>query len=182
MKKIYIRVRPADIVKTAVYSLMAVFLICTVSSVLPAMKYTGALPDLILGAAVALAYFEGERVASVFGMAAGFALEAVGSVGFSVLPLFYMLCGACASFLFVRALQRNFGAYMLYMALFMLVRSVISVIYIQLEMPDYSIATAISNVLLDEYALTVLSAIPIFFTVKLLHKLQKLGDSAEVKM
>ncbi len=183
MKKVYLRIRPTHVIKTAVYTLYAIILICTASSTLPAMNYTGAVPDLILCATVALAYFEGDKVAAVFGMAAGFALEAVGSVGFSVLPLFYMLCGAIGALLFVRALQKNLWAFMLYTALFMLMRSVISVIYIQFSMPDYSLATAFDCVLLSEYILSLLSAIPIFFITMGIARLLKLGsDTANVKM
>ncbi len=183
MKKIYFHIRPSHVIKTAVYTAYAIFLICTVSSTLPAMGYRSALPDLILGATVALAYFEGDRCSAVFGCAAGFALEAVGSVGFSILPLFYMLCGCVCALLFSRALQKNFGAFMLYTALFMLIRSVISVIYIQFSMPDYSLASAIEHVLLYEYAVTLISAIPVFFLTKGISKLLKLNsDAGDVKM
>ncbi len=183
MKKVYFNIRPFHVIKAAAYAVYSVFLICTVSSFLPSAGYRWAIPDLILCATVATAYFEGERVSAVFGMASGFALEAVGSVGFSILPVFYMLCGAVGALLFSRALQKHFGAYMLYTALFMLMRSVISAIYIQLFMPEYSIATAISQVLLGEYALTMLSAVWVFFLSKGISRVLRLSsETGSIKM
>lgn len=183
MKKMYFNLRPADIIKVAVYALYAAVLICTVSSFLPAAGYKGAIPDLILCATVAVAYFEGERSAAVFGTAAGFALEAVGSVGFSILPVFYMLAGCVGALLFSRALQKHFGAYMLYTALFMLMRSIISIIYIQFSMPDYSIATAFDRVLLDEYGLTLVCAAIVFFATMGISRLLKIGgETGDMKM
>ncbi len=183
MKNNFFQIRPYHVIKTIAYTLYAVILICISSSVLPAAGYTGAVPDLILCASLAIAYFEGNRTGAVFGTAAGFAAEAVGSLGFSVLPLFYMLCAAFGALLFSRALQKNFAAYMLYTAAFMLVRSAISVIYIQFSLPDYSLDIAIENVLLDEYALTLVCAVPIFFISMGISKILNAGgDTAEVKM
>lgn len=183
MKNNFFHIRPAYVIKAIVYALYAVFLICTTSSFLYSVGYRGAVPDLILCATVSLAYFESEKTAAVFGMLAGFALEAVGSVGFGILSLFYMMCGCVCAMLFVRVLGKHFGTYMLYTAVFMLARTGISIIYLQLAMPDYSIQLAFENTLVTEYVFTVLSAIPVFFVSRIISKcLDMSRDSQDVKM
>lgn len=183
MKKSFFHLRPAYVIKTCVYSVYAILLICTVSSFLPSVGYRGAAPDLLLFAVIALSYFESERVAAIFGMIAGFALEAVGSVGFCILPLFYMLCGCVCSLLFTRVLQRNFGSYMLYGALLMLLRVGISVIYTQFSAPDYSIDLLFRNSLADEYVLSVACAPVLFLLTSVISKrLDTSRDQGEVLM
>ena len=183
MKNSFFQVRPSYVIKTVVYTLYAIFLICITSATLPSLGYNGAAPDLIICAVISLSYFESEKAASGFGMLAGFALEAVGSTGFSILPLFYMLCGCVSWLLFSRALQKNFGAYMLYTALFMIVRTFISVIYIQLSAPNFALDLAFKNTLLPEYVLTVCSAAFVFaLTFFISKKLSAHKDMAQVKM
>lgn len=183
MKNNFFQIRPAYVVKTLVYAFYAIMLICTASSFLYSVGYRGAVPDLILCATVSIAYFESEKTAAVFGMLGGFALEAVGSVGFGILSLFYMICGCMCAMLFVRVLQKNFGSYLLYTAAFMLVRTGISIIYIQLAMPDFSIQTAFEHTLATEYVLTVIAAVPIFFITRFIsRRLDTSKDTQDVKM
>ena len=170
MKKSFFHLRPAYVIKTCVYSVYAILLICTVSSFLPSVGYRGAAPDLLLFAVIALSYFESERVAAIFGMISGFALEAVGSVGFCILPLFYMLSGCICSLMFLRLLGKNFGVYMLYTALFSLVRASLTLAYIQLDLADLSLDIAFLNVLLPEYAATLISAPLMFILVGAISK------------
>lgn len=164
MRMSFSGIRLSYVIKSTVYALYAVILISIVSALLPSAGYRWALPDLILCAVIALAYYEGERVSAVFGMLAGFALEGVGGVGVSLLPLFYMLLGCVCALLFLRILGKNPGAYMLYVVLFALVRAAVSIIYIQFSMPDFSLDTAFWHVLLPEYTATVISA-PVVFLI-----------------
>ena len=170
MKRSYIQIRPSYIIKTAVYSLFSMLCVCTLSSFLPALGYTGARPDLILCATLALSFYEGEKSAAVFGMLSGFVLEAAGSTGISILPLFYMLSGCICSLMFLRLLGKNFGVYMLYTALFSLVRASLTLAYIQLDLADLSLDIAFLNVLLPEYAATLISAPLMFILVGAISK------------
>jgi len=183
MKNSFFHIRPAYVIKTLVWAVYAVVLISTTSSFLYSAGYRGAVPDLVLCATISLSYFESEKTAAVFGMLAGFTLEAVGSVGFGILPLFYMMCGCVSALLFVRVLQKHFGSYMLYTAVFMLVRMGISIIYIQFAMPDFSIQLAFEHTLITEYVLTLISAVPIFFITRIISRwLDTSRDTQDVKM
>lgn len=155
-------VRPSQIVKCIVYTLYTVILISITGSFLYSLGYTGVVPDLILCATIAVAYFEGERVAAVYGMLSGFALEAVGSTGFSILPLFYMLVGCVCAMLFTTILGKNVGAYMLYVLAFGSVRCAISLIYIQFSAPNYAMGIALSRVVLPELAVSFIAAPAVF--------------------
>ncbi len=176
-------VRPSSVIKAAVYSLFCVVLVCTVSSALPSFGYRGASPDLILCATVALAYYEGERAACVFGMLSGFVLESVGSTGLSLLPLFYMLVGCVCALLFLKILGKNIGAYLLYVCVFMLVRSAISLIYIQFSDPDYIMSLAFTEVLVPEYLASVAASPIIFFICGFIYRrLNSRGSIQEGKL
>ena len=167
-------VRPSTIIKAVVYTFFSISLICTVSSFLPALGYRGAAPDLILCATIAIAYYEGERAAAIFGMLSGYALEAVGSTGFSILPVFYMLAGCVCALLFLNILGKNIGAYLIYVAAFSLVRAAISLIYVQFTTPDFAMGSAFLRVVLPEYGITLLASPVIFLICALIsHRLRK---------
>ena len=163
-------IRPSSVIKCVVYTFFSVFLICTVSSFLPSLGYRWAVPDLILCATIAVAYYEGERVAAVFGTVSGYALESVGSTGFSILPLFYMLVGCVCALLFLKVLGKNIGAYILYVLCFSLVRAAVSLIYIQFSAPNYVVGTALSRVIVPECAATFVSAPAVFFLAYLISR------------
>ena len=151
-------IRPSSVIKCTVYTLFSVILISFSSSFLYSVGYTGPTPDLILCATIAVAYYEGERVSAIFGMLSGFALEAVGSTGFSILPLFYMMVGCVCALLFLTVLGKNIGAYVLYVIAFLLVRGAISLIYIQFSVPDFVISTALGEVILLESIATLVAS------------------------
>ncbi len=183
MKKVFFRVTPSQIVKIVAYAAFAVFLICTMSSFIPSFGYKGAVPDLILCAVIAVAYFENERAAAIFGMLAGFASESVGSTGFSILPLFYMMTGCVAAFLFCRVLQKHFGAYMLYCAVFMVLRSAVTLISVTLDSSDIAFDALFSRVLVGEYVFSVSCAPVVFVLTRLVSFLLSIGrDGSDVKM
>ena len=160
----------SEVSKCLVYTLFSVMLITVSSSFLYSLGYRGAVPDLILSAVVAVAYYEGERTAAVFGMLSGFALEAVGSTGFSILPLFYMLVGCVSSALFLKILGKNVGAYLLYVLCFGAVRAAISLIYIQFSAPHYVVGTALSLVVFPEFVATAIAAPVVFFIAFLISR------------
>lgn len=170
LKEAISSVRPSQIIKCAVYAAFTVLLISITSSFLYSVGYRGAVPDLILCATIAVAYYEGERVAAVYGMLSGFALESVGSTGFSILPLFYMLVGCSCAMLFLKILGKNIGAYLLYVLAFACVRSAISLIYIQFSAPNYAMGIALSNVVLPEITATFISAPVVFFLAYLISR------------
>ena len=175
-------VRPSTVIKTVVYSLFSISLVCTISSFLPGVGYRGAAPDLILCATIALAYYEGERAAAVFGMLSGYVLEAVGSTGFSILPLFYMLVGCVCAMFFLNILGKNIGAYVIYVALFSLVRAAISLIYIQFTTPDFALGSAFMRVVLPEYGVTLLASPIIFFLCGLISYRLRRGSIQEGRL
>ena len=175
-------VRPSTIVRAVVYTLFSISLICTVSSFLPGLGYRGAAPDLILCATIALAYYEGERAAAIFGMLSGYVLEAVGSTGFSVLPLFYMLVGCVCAMFFLSILGKNIGAYLIYVALFSLVRAAISLIYVQFTTPDFAMGSAFMRVVLPEYGVTLLASPVIFFICGLISRRLRRGSIQEGRL
>ena len=183
MKMSFSGIRPSYVIKALTYALYTIVLISVLSALLPSAGYRWALPDLILCAVIAVAYYEGEKIAAVFGMLSGFALEGVGGVGVSLLPLFYMLVGCVCALLFLRILGKNLGAYMLYVIFFALIRASISIIYIQLSMPDFSLDVAFVHVLFPEYVATVITAPALFFiTGAIAGRLNRKGEIQEGKL
>ena len=172
-------IRPSMIVKTLVYTIYSLLLVSFVTSFLPAFGYRGAAPDLILCATIAVSYCERERAAAVFGMLSGFLLEAVGSTGITLLPLFYMVVGCVCAIFFVNILGKNIGAYLIYVAGFSLVRAAISIIYIQFTAPEFGFGAAFGRVVLPEYGVTLLASPIVFLLTCFIHR--KLSGKSSIQ-
>ena len=111
----------------------------------------GAIPDLMLSASLAIAMFEGERGGAASGIFAGFFIEAIGSVGLSVLPVFYMLCAVVCALLCRRTFSRGPITFALFSLCAYALRSLVTLIYISFVWGDYSILDAVTRVLVPEY-------------------------------
>lgn len=77
-------------------------------TLVPRYPIFGVSPDLVLSCVLATAMFEGAKFGAITGVAAGFFIDAVGSVGLSLSPLLFCVfgyvTGICAEFLFRRGL------------------------------------------------------------------------------
>lgn len=138
------------------YAVLTFFIVMLETVVLPRI-FPGALPDLMLSAVIAAAMGEDERIAALFGAFGGFFLDAAGTTGLSLSPLYYMLTGYVFGVLIRFWLRRNFLSYLIFTgcAAF-LTRPVVTYILLQFSQPDTPLYRAVSDILLPEAFLTVL--------------------------
>lgn len=81
------------------------FALCVLqTTVLGRWKLFGAVPDVMLCATVLLGYCRGREAGAIGGIAAGVMLAALGSVGATVAPIFYMVVGYVCGY-FARAVN-----------------------------------------------------------------------------
>ena len=95
---------------------VTLFLLCVVqTTVLGRWQLFGAVPDLMLCAVVLLGYCRGREEGALGGIAAGVFVAALGSVGLTVAPVFYLLVGYVCGF-FARAVYpKRFLPYLFFL-------------------------------------------------------------------
>ena len=160
-------VRSSAVLRVLRYFVLSFFLVMLQTVVLPRV-FPGALPDLMLPAVIAAAMGEDERIAALFGAFGGFFLDAAGTAGLSLSPLYYMLIGYVCGVLIRFWLRRTFLSFMSYVAAAtFLTRPVVTYVLLQFSQPDTPLNRAISDILLPEALLTVLAA-PLLYLAVLL--------------
>ena len=130
------------------------------------VRLFGAVPDLCFATLILVSYFCGKEVGAVTGIVAGFAADALGSVGISLLPVLYLFCGyVCGHF--TRAIQpKRFMAYLTVLAAAIPVRTVITLIYICINYSTIHMLDLLVHTLLPEAAGTLLASLILYYPVK----------------
>lgn len=148
-----------------------VFLLVIVQvSVMPRLGLFGATPDILLSYLVVVSVtgigVRRWRAISLSGLAAGFLVDAIGGVGFGVLPLFYFLIGA---FLpnFVRRSPHGIADELLLVVLWLLpavvLRSAVTLVSAVLTAwGGFSFIVCLTETLLPEMGASLLLALPVF--------------------
>lgn len=127
----------------------------------------GAIPDLMIAAVLCIGYFTGPYTGAVSGIAAGFLIDALGTSGFSVLPICYLLEGYLAGHLARRIPTRGFLNYLVFLAVTLLYRAAITLIcawvaYESLHLPF------LTKTVLPELPATALAGLALYFPMRLL--------------
>ena len=158
------RVRAAKFILTEAALFLVVIVLQT--TLFARIRVFGAIPDLAYVTLILIAYFCGREVGAVTGIAAGFAVDALGSVGISLLPVLYLLCGyVCGHF--TRAVQpKRFTAFLTVLAAAIPVRTVITLIYICINYSTIHMLELTAQILLPEAAATILAALVLYYPVK----------------
>ena len=149
-------VRSSVIFKAIKYSVIFFVIMLLETVTLPLALKGAVLPDLVLSAVIACAFGEDERVAGVCGLAAGFALDALGSFGVSLSPLFYGLAGYLAGVMIRFFMRRNLPSFMIYMLSAAAARSVLTVMLAFFNLYTVDISILFTKTVIPEFFLTVL--------------------------
>lgn len=130
------------------------------------MRIFGAIPDLCFLTLILISYFCGREVGAITGIAAGFAVEALGSVGISLLPVLYLFCGyVCGHF--TRAVYpKRIFSYLTVAAVAIPVRMAITFVYVCINYSTIHIPELLLHILLPEAAVNILFALILYFPVK----------------
>jgi len=92
-------------------------------------RILGAIPDLMIAAVLCIGFFTGPYTGAVSGISAGFLIDALGSTGFTVLPLGYLLEGYIGGYLARRIPTRGFLQYLIFLAVTLVYRAAITLLY-----------------------------------------------------
>ena len=149
----------------------AVLILLTVLQTTFIYRYSlyNVIPDLMLGAVCCIGIYRGEKHAALFGLFAGLFTDALGSVGLSLLPLFYTLSGYLCGIVGNNAKRKaKFFAYLLCLPVLCFAREVISFInHFITYFETVNIGQLLLYTILPEYVYNLIACIFVFLLVKL---------------
>lgn len=130
------------------------------------IRLFGVVPDLCFLTLILIAYFCGREVGAITGIAAGFAVEALGSVGISLLPVIYLFCGYICGH-FTRAIYpKRILSYLTVAAVAIPARMAVTFVYICINYSTIHIPELLLHILLPEAAVNLIFALILYFPVK----------------
>ena len=162
--------RSQTIKKTAIYGAMIFLISIAQCSFLANLTFLKITPNVVIGAIAAVALFENERVTTVYAIASGFVLDAVGGSGILVSPLVFLIISVLLSLISSKIL----GSFFPY-TLLLLVASALSGLstYLRLilagSLPEYSFL--FGKLLLPEFISTFVLSLPLYPIFKLAARL-----------
>ncbi len=158
------RARALKFVLTETILFLAVILLQT--TLFARIRLFGAVPDLCFITLILISYFCGKEVGAITGIAAGFAVDALGSVGISLLPVLYLFCGYLFGY-FTRAIYpKRYLSYLIVLAAAIPVKMVITFVYICINYQTIHLLEIMGRILLPEAAATALFATVLYFPVR----------------
>ena len=162
------RVRALKFVLTEVILFFTVIILQT--TFFARVRLFGAVPDLCFVTLILVSYFCGREVGAITGIAAGFAVEALGSTGISILPVIYLFCGYVCGHFTRAILPKRFTAYLTVLAAAIPVRMAITFVYVCINYSTIHLLDILSHMILPEAAVTFLFALILYYPVKLICK------------
>ena len=152
--------------RVAVYSAIFLILIFVLSILQTSnIRVFGATPDFLLALICAIGFIFGAGYGAVFGLISGISVLLLGSTGFSLIPILYVLCGYLCGALISRFLSPNFLSFMTFGAIAGLLREIFTLIHFGLISSQFNLFELIKNVVIGEYFSYFVCLIPAYFTV-----------------
>ena len=160
--------RSKMIVYTVCISLLVLILSVMQVTVCARLSLFGATPDLMICTVLCIAFFAGRYAGAITGIGAGFFIEALGSVGISLLPLFYLFLGYVAGH-YARAIHpKRYTVYFIYLVFTVVFRMIITVTYIGITYESFHLLEIVTRILLPEAADTAVAGCILYFPIKAL--------------
>lgn len=106
-----------------IYGAVIFILAILQTTVFSRYRILSSVPELTLSAVVAIAFFENEYYASLFGLFGGLVVESLGYPGSFMLPLIYLLIGTGCALICKKVLSHSFASFGILSAAALLVRS-----------------------------------------------------------
>lgn len=160
------RIDPKTVRQVLIYGLLLFLLSVVQCSFLAQLKFLPATPDLILAALCALLLTEERSPVLIGAVAGGFLIDAIGTSGLFLSPLFYLAAALILAPIAAKLLPR-FLSWLLLMLPALLLRLGYSALRLTLSEGVSHLLQGLLQVLLPELLLTLLLSIPVFFLVKL---------------
>ena len=109
---------------------------------------------------------DSQKAGAVCGIGAGFVIDALGSSGLSLSPLFYLFIGAlCGAF--SKKMLPSFLSWVVELSVFTVVKAFFTLFNVYIANSNAPFARIFLNIILPEMLCTLIICLPIFFVVKL---------------
>ncbi len=159
-------ISPELIKRILLYGILLLLLSAAESSFFGRLRYLPAVPDLILGATVAVTLLDSQKAGAVFGVLGGFLSDALGSVGISLSPMLYLLVAVTVGSL-ASKMMSSLPSFCLLMLPALLCRGVFSLGQATLLWGYFPVADVLRHIVLPELIWTTIFCLPAYGLVKL---------------
>ncbi len=151
-----------------ILTLSALFLTVAVlqTTLFSEFRIWGVVPELCFVTLLTVSFVLGRETGAITGIAAGFLLDALGTTGISLTPVFYLLCGyVCGHF--TRAIRpKRFTAYLAVLGCGIPLNAAMTLIRICLTYREIRLLDILLHILLPEAAVTLLFGLLLHYPVK----------------
>ena len=135
------------------------------TSVLARIKPFGATPDVMLCTVLIVSFCLGCHAGGITGIVAGFLTDALGAVGFSLLPLIYFFIGYFIGH-FIKVLNaRRYLFYLITLGIALLVRFLTTLLYTLLSAQGFHFPSFLLSVALPEMLGTAVFGVILYFPI-----------------
>ena len=146
--------RKSNPVHTFCAALMILFTLLQ-TTIFSSLRPFGAVPDMMLSAVIAIAVSEGEKWGAVCGLISSLLISSVGTTGFSVIPLVYMLTGYITGLLSRYYLRQNAVIRLIYQLCAGFLRAAATLMMLHAHMAHFTFTEVLTGTLLPEYFSTL---------------------------
>ncbi|MBE6548043.1 MAG: hypothetical protein E7667_04090 [Ruminococcaceae bacterium] len=140
-------------------------------------KVFGKTPAVVLCIVSAVGFICGEKAGGICGIVGGFFIDAVGSVGISISPVFYMLMGYGCGYLLKVFLRQNFLSFIIYSVAVGVLNSCVTLGHFAFHTKSLNIVQIFKDTLLPEFAAFMMFVPIVYFMCfgidKLINKIKK---------
>jgi len=157
-----------SVLDIAVYGILAAIMAVLQTTLMHRIPVYGAIADIVIGAVCCIGIYRGENTAAAFGLFAGLCVDALGTTGVSLLPLFYTLTGYVCGRIGTNAREgARFTANLITVPFLCLARTLFSLLnHIINYFGDIDFGILFLYILLPELIYTAVVCIPVFIIVK----------------
>lgn len=152
--------------KILVYGIAAVILAVLQTAFFANLRIFGAVPNLMLGAVIAISFYEKEKGGAIAGIAIGFFIDALGGMWLAFSPLFFMLCGYICGFLANRVFDRSIISFAMLGSASSACASIITFIYLAFVYGNYNVISVFGKIIIPEFFCTAIFSFLSFFLIR----------------
>ncbi len=178
MKGFYTQARGArgrTAIRVIVIALVAILFASLQVTLFAEILFFGKSPDLILIFVLCISYFLGRYAGAITGIGAGFLIEAMGGMGITLLPLFYLFLGYLVGYFSRTVNPKIFTTYLIYLAVTLVYHAAITLTNVVMTYQSFHLGRVLLYLLLPEAASTALFGMLLYYPIKwMCKKLEKL--------
>ncbi len=157
----------SEVLRYSILLAVTLILVATLQvSLFSRFRLLGAVPDLMICTVLCFAYFDGLHTGAIAGIAGGFLIEAIGSTGVILLPLFYLLLGYLTGHYARTVVPRSYLPYLVYLGLTLILRMGLTLFYACISYRSIDLPLLLIRTLLPELLVTAIAGCVIYFPMR----------------